>query len=394
MKRKKVLLVGICGDAANRFYLPHLLTEHVAGRIELTGCDVMDGSRDVAPLTFIQCPDDWTQWQGASADKILAREWDLVFIVTPPQFHCQVAQVIAASQIRLGHICHIIIEKPVDTNPGRTNGLATWLQTTDPDRLVGLHVLDHYAYGKWAINEIVRRQSELELVTLEKAYFVSYERTPMWPSKAFEEGYLLEHGAGHAPASLDRVVGGIAKLDLGNFLIGGKYIGPALIGESLHLRVPTPTQYDTWARADFVVDTFRPQAFQVPFVIAVGKGVDVERNEKWLRLDGKTPAGLRLTIWADIDRKKLYCAANGDARLVAESTKRDGYGVILPEVLSGDSRRIAQVTVPFDKAAGWLVPFSKAATHIRSALIPYPLGGWPTGAREILAETKAGLPNT
>lgn len=390
MKQQRVLLIGISGYAATRFYVPQILPILRTGSVAVVCCDVVEPPPETAVLgSFIRCPEDWKQWRGDEAQTILGSRWDLVLVVTPPQSHCAIAQVVAESQVQLGQKCSIILEKPVDTNPQIASQLVGWLDSHDPYHTVKLYVLDHYAHGKWAIDEVAHKVSALQMNSIKRAYFVSYEQSPMWASTAFQEGYLLEHAAGHAPASLDKAVGGIIDISLGKRVVGGRYITHGSITDEFHLQ--PPTEFDTWSCVDLVVDCPTLFGRQIPFLVTVGKGMGVERNEKWLRLDGKTTTGSDISLWADIDRRKVFCTIDEQVQSVTELSQLDGYSRILPEILSGSPERIANVTVPFEKALEWLMPFSLAATQIRSALIPYNVGNMPLGAREILAEVKNGL---
>lgn len=325
-------------------------------------------------VNFVASPTDWNNWDDqANRDKILGQKWDAVIIATTPQYHCHIAEAVARSQIGLQYGCVIVVEKPIDLDVGAIDRLVTYLEQNDSEKFITLRVIDHYR-GKWAIVQAQALLKEIGGKSITRAMFVSYEQNPMWESRAFEDGYLIEHGM-HAPAALDKAVGiGTIRRDPAHEPEGARYEG-------------APTKHDTWARADFLVTT-RHSNDEFPFIVAVGKAVG-DGTEKWLRVDGTSKEG-NFILWANIDGKSVISRVAGKVGGPYKLPEPDGYDSLLPDILAGN---VDKATVPFDEAFAWMKPLMDASQSLRHRGLPtYAPGEYPLSAKQTLDELKDGMP--
>lgn len=365
----RVLVIGV-GQIAAR-YLRALGPAWEQGRVEGMACDIADRAGAAAPFPFRRLPPGWHEHPAAPPP--LDRAWDLVLVLTPLQ-HAAVARAAARAMLRHERPATILIEKPVETEPSLAAELLDWLRRADPGGRITLRVIDHYRH-KWAVRQMREHLRGLDLAALTRAAFASYEPKPITDSPAYAPGYLVEHGC-HGLAALDLVCG-----------VRSCTPEPGSLAAATHAGAPGAV--NTWASLALWVGTEEP-AGDVPFVLSVGKGLGTT-SEKWLRLDGRAGGGEEVTVWADIDRKRLYWRAAGRGVQRRESDEPDGYAVLVPDLLRGREALLA-ATVSLGAATAWLEPLWEASRSLVPPLPEYGVGEMPAAAGERLAQVLRGLP--
>lgn len=227
---KKVVVEGALGDWATRKYVPFLADKARAGEVWLYLVDVKDppARSRVARLLEERLPNVSFQKKKRSSPIELDSGVDYVFIVTPPQTHCEIASE------WLDKTKEIYIEKPLDVSWEAAEKLEYAVNNSDTQ----VFGFDHYLARIQPFLAVRDKWTPL-LGTLEhcEMRLLEPERIEIERVEAVRYGIILDLGP-HALAVLGAFLGdtrGIGRVMEELEIIdvhGGRYRGASIAGET------------------------------------------------------------------------------------------------------------------------------------------------------------------
>lgn len=351
---KKVVLEGCNSHWAQEHYLPILLGKADKGEIELWAIDINDSLKLANP----QIRQNWQLAQNKNTAHYLNKEKDksrynsidnadFVFIVTPPTYHCQIAELWLE---RLSKKGKIFIEKPLDESSDKALELRKKLSS----KTETVFCFDHYLASAYPFLE--KKTVNLAKIGVLKniaCHILENNEVEKGREKTLNKGLIFDLFP-HVLALVCDIVGKNSicladiikstKLDEVNT---AKYIGSPITGE-------------TFARVKFTIKDIKVDS-------VLGKCVG-NAEDKWMKLQG-TDGSIRLDFPPDY--KYTISPVQGKRQIKSKLEKRHIERFLEKVLANIEQPFLAPGVLSFDAAFEILKVLEKARKNIDN-IVEYP----------------------